>query len=130
MLISELRPYLPPEDAPGGVLVLGLGNRQVTPDALGPRTADMVLGHARTAGQRGPERTAPELWTAAPGVYGSTGIEAGEAVKGLVRELHPELIIAVDALCARDFTRIASTVQLSDSGIQPGSGVGQSPRAS
>lgn len=123
MLISELRPYLPPEDAPGGVLVLGLGNRQVTPDALGPRTADMVLGTRAlldSVGLSGLRR----VMTAAPGVYGSTGIEAGEAVKGLVRELHPELIIAVDALCARDFTRIASTVQLSDSGIQPGSGVG------
>lgn len=123
MLIAELRALLPPEDAPGGVLVLGLGNRQVTPDALGPRTADMVLGTRAlldSAGVSGLRR----VMTAAPGVYGSTGIEAGEIVKGLVRELHPELIIAVDALCARDCARIATTVQLSDAGIQPGSGVG------
>lgn len=123
MLIAELRALMPPDDAPGGVLVLGLGNRQVTPDALGPRTADMVLGtralldSARLAGLR-------RVMTAAPGVYGVTGIDAGEAVKGLVRELHPEAVIAVDALCARDYARIATTVQLSDAGIQPGSGVG------
>lgn len=123
MLIDELRAVLPPEDAPGGVLVLGLGNRQVTPDALGPRTADMVLG-TRALLDSTAITGLRRVMTAAPGVYGATGIEAGEAVKGLVRELHPEMIIAVDALCARDITRIATTVQLSDSGIQPGSGVG------
>ena len=62
--------------------------------------------------------------TAAPGVYGATGIEVEEVVKGLVRELRPGAIIAIDALCARDPGRIANTIQLSDAGIQPGSGVG------
>ncbi len=106
-----------------GVLVLGLGNRQVTPDAIGPRVADMVLSTRALqdeAGIPGLRR----VMTAAPGVYGATGIEVEEVVKGLVRELRPGAIIAIDALCARDPGRIANTIQLSDAGIQPGSGVG------
>ena len=103
--------------------MLGLGNRQVTPDAIGPRVADMVLSTRALqdeAGIPGLRR----VMTAAPGVYGATGIEVEEVVKGLVRELRPGAIIAIDALCARDPGRIANTIQLSDAGIQPGSGVG------
>lgn len=124
MLADELRQMAAlDDDARGSVLVLGLGNRQVTPDAIGPRAADMVLSTRALmdgAGMSGLRR----VMTAAPGVYGMTGIEVSELVRGLVKELSPDLIIAVDALCAREPGRIACTVQLSNSGIQPGSGVG------
>lgn len=105
------------------VLVLGLGNRLVTPDSIGPRAADMVLSTRALREQAGMGMLR-RVMTASPGVYGATGIDAGELLRGLVREVHPTLIIALDALCARDPARIATTVQLSDSGIQPGSGVG------
>lgn len=107
----------------GSVLVLGLGNRQVTPDAIGPRAADMVLS-TRALQDNECFSKLRRVMTAAPGVYGATGIEVEETVKGLVREVQPDIIIAIDALCARSPGRIANTVQLSDAGIQPGSGVG------
>ena len=111
------------DDMQGGVLVVGLGNRRATPDAVGPRAVDRILctralkGEAGLIGLR-------EVTAVAPGVYGQTGVDVGELVGGLVRTLHPALIIALDALCAREPGRIARTVQLTDAGIQPGSGVG------
>ena len=110
-----------------GVLVLGLGNRQVTPDAIGPRVADMVLSTRALQDESGIPGLR-RVMTAAPGVYGATGIEVEEVVKGLVRELRPGAIIAIDALCARSLDRLAATVQISDSGIRPGSGIGNSRR--
>lgn len=125
MLADEVRLVagLTDEVAGDRVLVLGLGNRQATPDAVGPRAADRVLSTRalmRDAGMEGLR----EVMAVAPGVYGQTGIEVGELISALVREVRPTLIIALDALCAREPGRIASTVQLTDAGIQPGSGVG------
>lgn len=113
-----------PEDA--DVMVVGLGNRFVTPDALGPETADRVYvtRHIRTDA---PE-LAPEGLRAvsamAPGVLGTTGMETGEVVRGLVEHARPAAVICIDALAARSTDRINRTVQLSDSGISPGSGIG------
>ena len=124
----ELAALLPPE---GTVLVVGLGNRTVTPDALGPTTADMVLAtrhirgeFARTAGLTDLRPTA----VVAPGVLGQTGTESSELVRGVCREIHPGAVIVIDALAARSVARLGRTVQLCDTGIAPGSGVGNDRR--
>lgn len=110
------------------VLVVGLGNRQVTPDALGPYVADnlCVTRHiVREYGKyaMGMERT--QLVSAiVPGVMGQTGMETLEIVKGVVTETKPDLVIAVDALAARNSRRLNRTIQIADTGIHPGSGVG------
>lgn len=125
---KELAGMLPPE---GTVLVVGLGNRAVTPDALGPATADLVLAtrhiggeFARTAGLTDLRPTA----VIAPGVLGQTGTESSETVRGVCREIHPAAVIVVDALAAGEVERLGRTVQICDSGISPGSGVGNNRR--
>lgn len=125
---KELAALLPPE---GTVLVVGLGNRAVTPDALGPATADLVLAtrhiggeFARAAGLNDLRPTA----VIAPGVLGQTGTESSETVRGVCREIHPAAVIVVDALAAGEVSRLGRTVQLCDSGIAPGSGVGNDRR--
>lgn len=116
-----------PADDDFGVLTVGLGNREITADAIGPMTVQKlsVTRHLR-------DHT-PELYTAiglcslsalAPGVLGQTGIETVELIRGAVDNARPDLVIAVDALVARSCRRLASTVQLSDRGIDPGSGIG------
>jgi len=117
-----LRPLLPQE---GGVLVAGLGNRAITPDAVGPLTADRTLA-TRHLVKMAPEhfgnlRSAAVL---AAGVLGTTGVESGELVQAVVEKISPAAVVAVDALAARRLERLCSTVQISDTGISPGSGVG------
>lgn len=114
----------------GGVLVAGLGNRAITPDAVGPETVDsvMVTRHLR---EQLPEyfggfRPVSALCS---GVLGTTGIESGGVVLAVAEKLRPELIIAVDALASRRPDRLCRTVQISDTGIIPGSGVGNSRQA-
>lgn len=109
------------------VLVAGLGNRAVTPDAVGPETVRhlAVTRHLRqqdaallaTAGLC-------EISAVVPGVLGETGVAAAELVRGAVQAVEPDLVVAVDALAARTVERLAATVQLSDVGICPGSGLG------
>lgn len=111
-------------DAP--VLVVGLGNRMVTPDSLGPLTVDstLVTRHLyRELPHLTDARMSP-VCAAAPGVLGVTGIETMEMVRSLVETVQPRAVIAVDSLSARAVNRVGSTVQLTDTGIQPGSGVG------
>lgn len=114
----------------GGVLVAGLGNRAITPDAVGPETVDsvMVTRHLR---EQLPEyfgsfRPVSALCS---GVLGTTGIESGSMVSAVAEKLRPELIVAVDALASRRTDRLCRTVQISDTGIIPGSGVGNSRQA-
>lgn len=102
------------------VLVCGLGNRSVTPDALGPRVADLITVTRHLA----PSAKFSRLSAIAPGTLGQTGIEAAEQLAGAVRETSPDVVIAVDALASRSTERLATTVQICDSGICPGSGVG------
>ena len=120
---QELRALLP--EGEGGVLVAGLGNRAVTPDALGPRAADRLLltRHliANLPAQFGACR---EVSAVTPGVLATTGIETLEIVRGAVSHVRPSLVIAVDALAAGSMERLCRTVQLSDTGLVPGSGVG------
>ena len=113
------------------VLVAGLGNRTVTPDALGPRTVERVLVTRHMDGclpQDVSERLR-SVCAAAPGVLGVTGIETAEVLRGMVAHVRPDAVIAVDALAARSSQRICSTIQVADTGITPGSGVGNHRRA-
>ncbi len=113
------------------VLVVGLGNWNATPDALGPRVVGGLLVSRHLRAHVPPELANRLRGVAAlaPGVLGLTGIETGEIVRGVVDRAAPQAVIVVDALAARSIDRIATTIQLADTGINPGSGVGN-PRAS
>lgn len=110
------------------VLVVGLGNAGLTADAIGPKTvAGLNITRHLCAGTQGePHRPRhfTRLSALAPGVTGQTGMEVRELLCGAVQTTHPDLIVAVDSLAARSCERLAATVQLSDTGIVPGSGVG------
>ncbi len=109
------------------VLVAGLGNREVTPDAVGPLAADHVLV-TRHMLQRMPKEFGGFRPVSAlvPGVLGTTGVESAETVRALTERTEAAAVIAVDAIAARDTRKLCSTVQLSDAGITPGSGIGNS----
>lgn len=113
---------LPPD---ASVLVVGLGNPDVTPDSIGPRCLKrlFVTRHLRQSipDSFGTLRTVSALQ---PGVMGSTGMESAEIVRAVISKTHPDCMIAIDALAAREVSRICSTVQLSDTGLTPGSGIG------
>lgn len=113
-----------PEDA--SVLVVGLGNWHATPDALGPRTIDytLVTRHLHRYAPQELHGGLREVSALAPGVLGITGIETAEIIRGVVEKIQPHLIITVDALAARNVERITSSIQLADTGIDPGSGIG------
>ncbi|MCI8835088.1 MAG: GPR endopeptidase [Ruminococcus sp.] len=110
------------------VLVVGLGNRQVTPDALGPYVADQICVTRHIVKEYGKYAMGMEhvrlISAIVPGVMGQTGMETLEIVKGVVEETQPDLVIAVDALAARNSKRLNRTIQIADTGIHPGSGVG------
>jgi spore protease len=110
------------------LLVVGLGNREVTPDALGPDvvnnlciTRHMILEYGRT-GEYG--ESTRQISALVPGVMGQTGMETLEIIRGVVRETKPDCVIAIDALAARSTRRLGRTIQITDTGINPGSGVG------
>lgn len=127
-LADILKSLLPGKKTPVSVLVAGLGNREVTPDALGPRVVDniMITRHIlKEFGQYafGREAVSP-ISGIVPGVMAQTGMESMEILRGVIRETKPECIIAVDALAARSTKRLGRTIQVTDTGINPGSGVG------
>ncbi|MGI9859836.1 GPR endopeptidase [Moorella naiadis] len=108
------------------VLVVGLGNWEATPDSLGPKVINQftVTRHLfKYAPQSLPPGTRP-VSALAPGVLGTTGIETAEIIRGVVEKIKPRVIIAIDALAAGDLNRVGSSIQISDTGINPGSGVG------
>lgn len=117
-------------DPLGETLVVGLGNRAVTPDAVGPRCADHVLV-TRHLTRQDPNLFGGFLPVAAlaAGVLGTTGVESAALVSAVNRELHPKVIVAVDALAARSVHRLCTTIQITDTGIIPGSGVGNAREA-
>lgn len=110
----------------GPVLVVGLGNIYVTPDALGPKVANEieVTRHIIKYCPQFVQEGTRSISAISPGVLGVTGIETLEMVKGIVDNVKPKLVIAVDSLCSRNIDRISSSIQLSDTGIVPGAGVG------
>ena len=123
LLGAELPPLLTPsQDAP--VLVVGLGNRGVTPDSLGPAAIDKTLVTRHMLGSEYAHSGMRSVCAIAPGVLGVTGVETVEMVESLALKLHPRSILCIDSLAARDSARIGCTVQVSNTGIQPGSGVG------
>ena len=121
--VGGLLREMAPEEGP--VLVVGLGNAAMTPDAVGPLALDSILvtRHLISVMPRHFSGFRPVAVFRA-GVLGTTGVESAEAVRGLTEQVRPALVIAVDALAARRTERVCATVQLSDSGIVPGSGVG------
>lgn len=106
-------------------LVVGLGNKQITPDALGPDVIKklMVTGHIKEYRKDLLSDEISSVYAIAPGVLGTTGIESAEIIRGVIDRVHPDLIIAVDALASRSLDRISTTIQISDAGINPGAGV-------
>lgn len=108
------------------ILVVGLGNEQVTPDALGPKVATQidVTRHILNYMPEVLESGTREVSAVSPGVLGTTGIETQEILKGIVDHVKPKLVIVIDALASKSIERISSTVQIADTGIVPGAGVG------
>ncbi len=113
------------------VLVVGLGNESITPDALGPKVVArlMVTRHLFTYMPDELSEGIRSVCAIAPGVLGTTGMETGEIIQSLVDKIRPDALVAIDALAARSIDRISTTVQLCDTGIAPGSGVGNKRKA-
>jgi len=113
-------------DKQATVLVVGLGNWNVTPDALGPKVVSslMVTRHLLEYVPEQVDEGVRPVCAVAPGVLGITGIETGEIIKGIVDRVKPSAIIAIDSLASRKMERVNTTIQLADTGISPGSGVG------
>ncbi|MBE6818614.1 MAG: GPR endopeptidase [Ruminococcaceae bacterium] len=130
IIAARLKKLLPKTS--GTALVVGLGNCAVTPDALGPQTAERVLATRHIRAELGEVEGLEDLQPVAvfsPGVLGKTGIETLELIRGAVQTVKPAFVIAVDAFAARESERLGNTVQLASSGICPGSGVGNSRKA-
>ncbi|MBP2626380.1 MAG: Germination protease [Firmicutes bacterium] len=108
------------------ILVIGLGNRNITPDALGPRAVEKIVVTRHLQEMLSPELKGGvrSVCAIAPGVLGITGMETVEIVQGIVSKIKPDLVIAIDALAAASSRRVLTTVQLANTGISPGSGVG------
>ncbi|MEG2000409.1 MAG: GPR endopeptidase [Evtepia sp.] len=123
-LAGQLRLLLP-KDSKAPILVIGLGNSAITSDAIGPKTMESILV-TRHLVRELPESfgTFREVAALTVGVLGSTGLESGELVRAAVDHIHPACVIAVDALAARALGRVCTTIQLANTGITPGSGVG------
>lgn len=124
MLGEQLLSLLPES---GTVLTVGLGNESITPDALGPESCSMILATRHISGEFAESAGLGSLRPSAvfaPGVLGQTGIETAEIIKSLVERINPCSVIVIDALAARKLSRLGRTVQMSDTGIIPGSGVG------
>ena len=134
LIVGELQSVLPrvPAERVPTVLVAGLGNRAIASDALGPKVVGLISATAHLA----------ELDTVlfhdlgccavaafAPGVLADTGMESSDAVFGICRSLRPDYVLAIDSLAARSADRLMTTVQISDAGIRPGSGIGNTRRA-
>lgn len=126
LLARELGLLLGPLGNRDTVLIVGLGNRAITPDALGPEVVEGITVSRHVTEylpEQVDERVKP-VCAIAPGVLGVTGIETGEVVRGLVEKIRPRVVIAIDALASRSTERISTSIQLSDTGIQPGAGLG------
>lgn len=127
-LMEVLEGCLPEKEDGQSILIIGLGNRNVTPDALGPLVVehlDITRHLVKEYGKYALGGEADRLISAVvPGVMGQTGMETVEIVRGIVEETEPDFVIAIDALAARSVRRLNRTIQIADTGIAPGSGVG------
>ncbi|NLG03841.1 MAG: GPR endopeptidase [Clostridia bacterium] len=127
-IAKELKAMIPIDQFPCSILIIGLGNRFVTPDALGPQVIDnlMITRHiVREYGAAAYDRESINSISALfPGVMAQTGMEALEIIHGVTTETSPDYAIVIDALAARSIKRLNRTIQITDTGIMPGSGVG------
>jgi len=123
---EELRDMIEDNGAKGmNVLIAGLGNRNITPDAIGPAVIDNVMV-TRHLHYKMPDefKSFANVAAISPGVLGMTGVESGDIIRALSGKIKPGLVIAIDALASRKLSRLCTTVQISDTGIIPGAGVG------
>jgi spore protease len=123
IVAEEIKRLLPD----GEILTVGLGNSEVTPDALGPLSAGEILATRHIRGEIARSIGFDDLRAVSviePGVLGNTGIESSEIIKGICDKTHPQAVIVIDALASRKLSRLGATIQISDTGISPGSGVG------
>ena len=123
-MAKELRGLLPES---GTVLVAGLGNTDITPDAIGPESVSMILATRHLSRELAESIGLDSLRPVAgftPGVLGRTGVETAESIRGIAETVKPSAVIVIDALAARRLSRLGNTIQMSDTGISPGSGVG------
>ena len=127
-LIEVMKKIIPESEHDKEVLVIGLGNRQATPDALGPYVADNLNVTRHIVKEYGKYAALEEMncvvSAIVPGVMAQTGVETAEIINGVVSETKPDLLIVIDALAARNSRRLNRTIQIADTGINPGSGVG------
>ena len=129
LLTQSLEALIPPE---GTVLVAALGNPEITPDAIGPKCADSILATRHIPKEAEKELKLPRLRDVAvikAGVTGKTGIETAEIITGITQRIKPACVIVIDALAARSVARLGTTIQLCNTGIEPGAGVGNKRRA-
>ena len=129
LLTKSLEALIPPE---GTVLVAALGNPEITPDAIGPKCADSILATRHIPKEAEKELKLPRLRDVAvikAGVTGKTGIETAEIITGITQRIKPACVIVIDALAARSVARLGTTIQLCNTGIEPGAGVGNKRRA-
>ena len=128
ILAEELRSILPEPDREQSILVVGLGNREVTADSLGPNVVDNLFVNrhiVREYGKVAYNRSKMHLISSLiPGVMAKTGMESAEIIKGVISETKPDVVIVIDALAARSTKRLNRTIQITNTGIHPGSGVG------
>lgn len=117
-----------PDDS---VLIVGLGNWNVTPDALGPIVVEniMVTSHLFELAPENVEEGFRRVSAISPGVLGITGIETSEIVQGVIKQIKPDAVIAIDSLASSSIERVNTTIQISDTGINPGSGIGNKRKA-
>lgn len=127
-LAVQIRELLPKEKEEQAILVVGLGNRDVTADALGPHVVDNLFITRHVVREYGKAAYNVDkihlISSIEPGVMAKTGMETAEIVKGVVEQTSPDVLIVVDALASRSIRRLNRTIQITDTGIQPGSGVG------
>ena len=128
ILADQLRSILPEPDREQSILVVGLGNREVTADSLGPNVVDNLFVNrhiVREYGKVAYNRSKMHLVSSLiPGVMAKTGMESAEIIKGVISETKPDAVIVIDALAARSTKRLNRTIQITNTGIHPGSGVG------
>lgn len=125
-IISQKLHNLIPEAGKGCIMLIGLGNNQATPDSLGPSVINLTMA-TRHIKNHAPDQMPAglrDICTMAPGVLGINGIETAEIIKGTVEHVKPRCIIAVDSLAAGNVARVGTNIQISDTGINPGSGIG------
>lgn len=127
-LAKQLKSVIPDVDNEKSVLVVGLGNRDVTADSLGPCTVDNLFITRHIIKEYGKQAyrvpKIHQISALVPGVMAKTGMETAEIIKGVIKETKPDIVIVIDALAARSTRRLNRTVQITDTGIHPGSGVG------